>query len=223
MKCCFSDCGVYLHIASLEGQHKPPQVQKKDKTQTEQDFQMKLTLRVATYRLCNKQPCRTPPSLVHSAGVELGAVTRKSLSVLKLPYTLTWRPEIVYLTCRSVTLQVYKIPLFGEGEGRLPCAMRPKDIIVLPDTATDRDVYYFPPADRTRSSMGCIIIASDSSQHYSPTIGCFVHEEKDLGGWISSSECDQTEKKSAGQLTRPMEKFDPQEDCDCEYRSKLLF
>lgn len=222
MKCCFSECGVYLHIAFLEGQHKPPQARKrKKKQQTERDL-MKLALRVATYRLCKNQPCRAPPSLVYSTGVELGAV--RSLSVSKLPYTLTWRPEVVYLTCRSVTLQVYKIPLFGKGEGGLPCAMKPKEIIVLPDTATERDVYYFPPAETTRNCTGRIIIGSDPSQHYSPPIGCFVHEGKDLGGWISPSECvDRTEKQGACQLTRPTEKFDPEEDCDCEYPLSCVF
>ena len=176
---------------------------------------MTLALLVSTYRLCNKQVSRCPPSLVHKARVELGPVA--SLSVSTLPFKLTWRPKVLYLTCRHVTLQVYQIHLFNPDTTKkeMPSVTKPREIIILPNTAVERDVYYFPPADETE--MGRIIVGGDPSVTNSPPIGCFVHEQGDLGGWINSSGCqDIPDKRGVGQFTRPLEKFDPEEDCDCE-------
>ena len=210
MKCRFSPCGRFLHVVTLEGQHKP--ISKREQAQHKSDPKLALALLVSTYRLCNKQVSRSPPSLLHNARVELGPMA-SLLSVSELPVTLTWTPKVLYLTSRHVTLQVHQVHLFNSNKTTKGlCVTRPREVIVLPDTAVERDVYYFPPADGSANAQ--IIIGSESSVTNSPPIGCFVHHEKDLGGW---SECqDIPKKRGFGQFTRPLEKFNPEEDCDCE-------
>jgi len=74
-------------------------ISKRKQDQYEEDSKMTLALLVSTYRLCNKQVSRCPPSLVHKARVELGPVA--SLSVSTLPFKLTWRAESAF-TWRAV-------------------------------------------------------------------------------------------------------------------------
>lgn len=89
MKCHFSACGRFLHIATLEGVRKP--VPKHRRNQDRVDHMMKLALLVSTHRLCNKQACRSPPSLVYHTRVKLEPVSFSPMS--KLPFTLTWTPR----------------------------------------------------------------------------------------------------------------------------------
>jgi len=211
MKCQFSACGRFLHFASLEGQHNL--IPKRKRAKNDPGSQMKLALLVSTYRLCNRQASRSPPSLIHVTKVELGPVA--SLSVSNLPFTLTWRPKVLYFTRREVTLQVFQIHLFNPDKESIPSVTVPREMIILPDTAVGRDVYYFPPADG--SAMARIILGSDPSRTNSPPIGCFVHEQRDIGAWVKSGDHTDIREKCVGQFSRPMEKFDPEEDCDCEH------
>ncbi|KAI5116473.1 hypothetical protein M0805_001636 [Coniferiporia weirii] len=228
MKCHFSVCGGYLHIASLEGRREP--IAKREKRKDEAQPVIKLALLVSTYRLCSKKPSRAPPSLIHRERIELRAVT--SLTVSKLPFTLTWMPRELYFTCSDIVLKVYRISLF-DSEGTVPgdknSVLRPREIICLPNSAQEREVYFFPPADGDKTAR--IIIGSEVSAggdtefeetggvrlNLSPPIGCILHEKNDLGGWISSSDhSDSPKKEGVGRLDRPLEKFNPEEDCDLE-------
>jgi hypothetical protein len=93
--------------------------------------------------------------------------------------------------------------------------LKPRDTILLPDTALERDVYYFPPANT--SAVAKIILGSYYFMPPSPPVGCFVHDQKDIGGWIKSIDhVEILENRGVAQLGRPLEKFDPEEDCDCE-------
>lgn len=225
MKCHFSDCGRYLHVTALEGQHKPDTKGRKKK---KSDPSMNLALLVLTYRLCKKQTARSPPLLVHRTRVELGSVS--SLSVSKLPYTLSWTPKHVYLTCRGSALQVYRIRLFNSTTGQASAVTSPREPIFLPCSAEQRDVYYFPPTDG--GVIGRIIVGSESpsnnlnslhlvavdeNSNLSPPVGCFMNEEEDLGGWIASTGLSKMPgNRGVGRLDRPLEQFNPEDDCDRE-------
>lgn len=144
---------------------------------------------------------------------------------MKLPCTLTWMPQELYFTCSHITLQVYRIRLFKPD---IPApdigdpVTRPRETIILPDTASDRDVYYFPPADH--NNKACVIVGSGSlpmgfipGSSETPPIGCFLDEQKDLGGWIRSQDHEDIPANSGtGRLVRPLEAFDAEDDCDCK-------
>ncbi|EMD40006.1 hypothetical protein CERSUDRAFT_92497 [Gelatoporia subvermispora B] len=176
MQCQFSPCGKYLHIASLEGRRRPMSAAMRSTVQrvvkllkdmtfaTEQrdsrfnipkqgtGFSLGLAVLLSTYRLSAQKTTRCLPTLIHRVRIPLGS--EHSLDVSKLPMTLTWTPNKLYLSRSSSTLSVYRIQLFGlnaeEGESSeypggndilVPC-----NPIILPGTARQRKVYYLPPA-----------------------------------------------------------------------------
>ena len=106
MKCHFSLCGQYLHIVSLEGQRRPV-----SQCNTTQPPIIKLARLLLTYHLSSRKLTRSPPVLIHCAKVNLGS--QATLSVSKLPYTLTWVQNELYFTCSGNTLNVYCIHLFS--------------------------------------------------------------------------------------------------------------
>lgn len=159
MKCHFSPCGEYLHIASLEGQLKPVK-KKKEASEDEDPPKIRLSLLLSTYKLCAKQPSRSPPILLHRAKTALGLEAR--ISVSKLPYNLTWTPDHLYVACSASFLQVYRIPLFPQKPSPLPSAPSRVSIpvlpIYLPETAEKRQVHYFP------GKTGIIFVGSEERQ-----------------------------------------------------------
>lgn len=99
----FSDCGEYLHLASLEarqaeplpGQALPP---------------LKTFLQVSTHRLSSRQTASSPPRPVYRTVIPLGE--SHSLPVSVMPYTVTWRKEHVCLSTSGSQIDVIRIPLF---------------------------------------------------------------------------------------------------------------
>lgn len=141
MKVHFSPCGRYLHIASLEGQRKP--THKKNKLHPP----LKLYLMVLTYRLSERKTTRSPPSLIYRTRMSLGQT--ESLSVSRLPFTLTWTAEELYFTVSDVTLRVSRIRLFKDtsltGETRdTRDVLVPQKTTFLPNTARRRQVHFYP-------------------------------------------------------------------------------
>ncbi|KAJ6543109.1 hypothetical protein B0H19DRAFT_957631, partial [Mycena capillaripes] len=244
MKCQFSPCGRYMHVASLEGQQTPVSVRKKA-SQDSPKPPLKLALLVSTYRLSARKTCRSPPSLIYRVRLDLGSVT--TISVSKLPCTLTWTATELYFTRSGKTLSVFRIPLFGSDRNESPEMERhvlvPRKPIFLPHTAENRDVYYFPPDGD--STICRVIIGSetrgrkvnetevadqffaahgDSSGKYvfglqsrlAPPVGCYLDEQTDLGGWRKSDKRSELPGDlGIGQLDQRLEKFDPEDDCDC--------
>ncbi|KAK0464302.1 uncharacterized protein EV420DRAFT_1637875 [Desarmillaria tabescens] len=155
MKCRFSLCGQYLHVACLEGQLRPQQRKKGDQP-------VRLALMVSTYYLCGKKSSRSPPTLIHRARVALGAQPYTSVS--NPPYTLTWTPKELYFTCSDTQLKVYRICLFnpnkGNPDGSVPSVLVPKEVFFLPETAQKRKVYFFPPDDDRYPSR--VIVGSET-------------------------------------------------------------
>ncbi|KAJ7492122.1 hypothetical protein FB451DRAFT_1217062 [Mycena latifolia] len=212
MKCHFSLCGLYLHFASLEGQRKPiPRSKKKNDSDPPP---VKLALLLSTYRLSTRKTTRSPPSLVHRVRLYLGS--ESTLSVSKLPYTLTWTPTDLYFTRSDKALKVFRISLFNTKKVspvQEHPVLVPRKPIFLPESAQKRRVYYFPPVDK--SSAATVIIGSETRGHtteltgvddqlpgrskdaliysikhvfglLSPPVGCYLREETDLGGWSKS-------------------------------------
>ena len=186
MKCQFSLCGQYLHIASLEGHrgHVPRHNAKQPPT-------MKLALLLSTYRLSSRKLTRSPPALIHRTKVNLGS--QATLSVSKLPYTLTWTQDELFFTCSADELKAYRIRLFSpnisHGPEEIPEVLVPKKTVPLPVTMRPRVVYYCPPVDE--KAEGRIIIgapASGLNGARSSPIGGFVREQDDLGGWGESGD-----------------------------------
>lgn len=239
MKCQFSACGRFLHIVALEGQ----QPTKK------RSAEINIAVLVSTYRLSRRKTTRSPPTLIHRIRVKIG--TTKSLSVTKLPFTVTWTSNEVYITCSDVILRVFRVPLFKPEKGAQEVddmVLMPRKPIFLPESAQNRQVHYFPsksgpdssgPGESTAriiigsetrkqieeeqgaehgvefSTTGCTFVGQQGE--FSSPIGCYVNEEVDLGGWGKSYDMtDIPVQLGIGSLDRRLEKFNPDDDCDCK-------
>jgi len=122
----------------------------------------------------------------------------------------------------------------------------PKKTMFLPGTALLREVYYFPPTEGSTEGRIIVgseakaqsIIVDDKffgrlqgdlypctsnnvaglKGYLSPPIGCYLGEKEDLGGWGKSEDVSNIPKDlGIGRLDRRRERFDPDDDCDCEY------
>ena len=235
MKCHFSPCGRYLHIAALEGRliFKP---QKSGYTPPS----INLALLVTTHSLCTKKTNKSPPTLIHRVRIDIGEETGVLAS--KLTYTLTWSRTKLYFTTSHYKLLVYQIQLFsseGETSNASP-VLCPQNPMFLPENAENRDVYFFPSTDTSTKARIIIgnmcpsrrripfgqdfepdllkMVDGCFQRDCSPPIGCFVCEEADLGGWTSwDGHTKIRENYGIGQLNHLLEKFNPDDDCDCEF------
>ena len=209
---------------------------------------LNIALLVSTYRLCRHKTTKTPPTLIHRAKVHIGF--RKTLSVSDLPYTLTWTADGLYFTCSAETLRVYRIRLFNNinildktwGEYSV---LMPRETMFLPRTASQREVYYFPPPKG--STVARIIVGSEArgqdkdakekrgeqedtspsnvpngvvglEGNLSPPVGCYLDEAEDLGGWWDAKDrLNIPQALGIGRLDRRREKFDYDDDCDREF------
>ncbi|KAG0704006.1 hypothetical protein DFH29DRAFT_1068311 [Suillus ampliporus] len=238
MKCQFSACGRFLHIAALEGQQP---IKKKDLAEQRA---INIAVLVSTYRLSRRKTSRSPPTLIHRIRVKLGS--KESLSVTKLPYTVTWTPKDIYITCSDMVLRVYRIPLFKpakEAQQEEDVVLMPRKPVFLPESSSNRQVHYFPSKsnpDGRGESTARIIIGSETRKQeeqvlehgvefsaigrtfvtgergeISPPIGCYINEEVDLGGWGRSYDITEIPVQlGIGCLDRRLERFNPDDDCD---------
>ncbi|KAG1822542.1 uncharacterized protein BJ212DRAFT_1476967 [Suillus subaureus] len=162
MKIHFSECGEFLHIATLEAQGKAPKL-KKD---SEPLPPINLAVLVCTYHLSRRKTSRSPPQQIHRMKLALGQTTR--LHVSKMPFTLTWTSKDLYFSCSEKSLRVYRIPLFSTTEEKaeedLQPVWTPRKPFFLPHSAINRAVYYFPPAENKSGKQQLparILIGSD--------------------------------------------------------------
>lgn len=166
----FSTCGRYLHIASIEarivekdrhrsnrhGQNtgsnslasKPGQSATVWATDPElRSQELVLTAFITTHRLSSSKTTRSPPRLIHKAIVGLGRYA--ALSLDNLPITFNWAPKQGYLSLSGHRLNVIRIPLFRSRrstDGLVdPVACAPRLPVMLPLSATGRQVHYLPP------------------------------------------------------------------------------
>ncbi|KAG1898125.1 uncharacterized protein F5891DRAFT_1148495 [Suillus fuscotomentosus] len=215
MKIHFSECGEFLHIATLEAQGKASELKDSEPLPP-----IKLALLVCTYRLSRRKTARSPQQ-IHCMKLALGQTTR--LHVSKMSSTLTWTSKDLYFSCSRKLLQVYRIPLFGtteeKGKEDQQPVWMPRKPFFLPHSASNRAVYYFPPAENksgkeqlpARILIGSDFTALDDIEpneaeedydvllvkrvidhsvgrrgEFNPPIGCYVDEDTNLGGWVDS-------------------------------------
>jgi hypothetical protein len=150
-------------MALLEGQQKTDSGRKQKKEATK--LPLKLAVLALTYRLSGRKTTKSPPRLINLSRINLG--TFNSLSVSRLPFTLTWTPDELYITCSDVTLRVFRIRLFrASAEKNIltlshdPDVLVPQKVIFLPNTAMRREVYYFPPGAGNADSR--VVIGSET-------------------------------------------------------------
>lgn len=167
----FSACGKYLHIASIEARIVEKHKHKSDRygegpgsksllaSKSAQSATMWATdpnLRsqelvlsafVTTHRLSGSKTTHSPPRLIHRAIVGLGRFA--ALSLDNLPITFNWAPKYVYLSLSGHRLNVIRIRLFRSRPSARgpadPVACAPRLAVMLPLSATGRQVHYLPP------------------------------------------------------------------------------
>lgn len=223
---------------------------KKDASEPEERSQsgigkeIELSAFVTTYRLSQHKTTRSSPVLIHRAKATISRFAEFSTD--KLPVTFTWTEDNVYLTmnvhCR---LRVFRIALLrragDQNRPSAPLVSVPREATMLPLSAMNRQVQYFPAAGSARrqglgaglvlmgsqdgktgvrlqsSDAGCCDPDPSLAMHPSAPMGFWVHEERDFGGWVP---CDAEEKVENGfrdgRLTRKMERFNADDDCDVE-------
>lgn len=207
----FSPCGCYLHVASLEG-----------RKINEASDSRSLALVVRTYRLCRNQPTRTPPSLLHSdSGIRVQLDTVPELPV-PLPFKLWWTPNYLFVTWSHIALRVFRVRLFPprHQDASFREVLRPTETVLLPSSAQRREVYFIPPEDgqRARVIVGSVIKRDANHAVFEgalPPVGCSLDEREDLRGWTDSEyPVEIPRRRGGGKLQEPLERFDPEEDCD---------
>ena len=182
--------------------------------------------------------------MIHRTRVDLGWTT--ALSASKLPFTVTWTLDEVYVTCSDAALRVYRFNLFNTSqipEEHDHCVSIPCKPFLLPSTAVRRQVHYFSSTTRDKARIiigseprmkdGIQYITTDMHGYHahhgsvfglegapvpvSRPVGCFVDENTDLGGWGPTPDCTvMPDDLGIGQLDRRLEKFDYDDDCDRE-------
>lgn len=105
VKCHFSACGKYLHLALVRSFFIN---ELKDDVYL---LRTQFSAEVLTYRLCTKKPTRSPPTLLHRVYAELGSLD--STVSGPPPCTFTWAPRELYVTASGGALTVHRIALFG--------------------------------------------------------------------------------------------------------------
>ena len=187
MKCRFSPCGQYLHVACLDGERTDDEAKEPGLNDP-----MKLTLAVYTHRLCDLKPSRCRPNLMHAVWIELGTLDYVNFD--KPPCTLTWTDTHLYASLSDTALRVHRIPLFHEpskNDDPVPQAYKPKELIALPECARSRQVFFFPAAkDETTAT---IVVAGPLTRKGESVVSDVdatvplafkVDEAEDFGGWV---------------------------------------
>ena len=242
MKCHFSPCSKYLHIATLEAkQLKQSRSERKDGAKR----RLALSAFISTHRLSTHKTTRSPPTLVHRVKVILGSTT--SLCRSRMPIEVTWAEKEIYLSSSSELnlLTLLRVDLFPPPKESTTADYNavsvPKLPILLPESARCRSVHYYPPQANTTHAL--ILIGSwaskpdsdndkstreDGPEEYDtiqglpetvfPPIGFYVDVEKDLGGWGASNAEEEIDKDAdKGKLKQKMEIFAAEDDCDIEH------
>lgn len=194
---------------------------------------------VSTHRLSAQKTSRSPPTLIHRAKVSLGS--SNALCPSRMPVAVTWAPKEVYLSSSSESNQlvVFRVDLFtppkSDGEDTSAVSV-PRQIILLPESARSRSVYFFPRKDEDTHAL--VLIGSWTSRSkdsaksaegtaedewdcvrglpeaVAPPIGFYVHKETDLGGWGPSNAVAEISRETdKGQLKPKMERFVGEDDC----------
>ncbi len=163
MKTHFSPCGEYLHIASVEARlGRTRSAAAKDSCGDCEDKQrIVLSLFLTTHRLSSRKTSTSPPRLIHRVKLTLGHFTGMSLA--KLPFTFTWTPDHLHFTISGTRLNVFRIGLFRPSMSSAAVVTVPRLSVMLPLSASARQVHYLPPAREGGGSVtarGVVLLGS---------------------------------------------------------------
>lgn len=244
MKCHFSPCSKYLHIASLEARQMK---QSRSDLKASNKPRLALAAFISTHRLSSRKTARSPPTLIHRVKIILESTS--SLCPTRMPVEVTWTPKEVHLSSSSDTnqLTLFRVDLFPPAKDivnhEYSAVSVPKLPILLPASARSRSVHYYPPQPNSKDALilvgswACKPDAEDDKdkttpedgrgdfdtvrglpETVSPPIGFYVDVDKDLGGWGASNAEEEIDKdKDKGQLKQKMEIFAAEDDCDIEH------
>jgi hypothetical protein len=247
MKTRFSPCGKFLHIASLEGRvvaqgrYNDRNISPAGKRSTINPDEIVLSVFISTHRLSEHKTTRSPPKAIYTCKVGIGRFA--GLSLAKLPVTFTWTPNYLYFSLSGSRLNVFRVTLFKPGPD-VPLLVTPQLPVMLPLSATGRQVQYLPPQDG--QGRGLVLMGSYGGQtmvqlrsdyvfahvrgigdlpgkdvipYPCPPVGFYVDEERDLGGWgppTKDTVVQSDERLHDARLLRRMEYFNFQDDIDLE-------
>lgn len=183
-----------------------------------------MAFHVTTMRLSPKDPIKGRPTIISRQCHSLGVWTQPFISVL--PYSWTWTPTAAFFTMTGFTLRIYRIPLStpqkrsaGQQASKpSSCSpaliTTPSETIVLPRSARERNVQFFPPVDSSNPTS-TVIIGPRYGSRPSPPTGVYLSEEN-LGPWINvhDKEGEERMKPPRRRFTGAFEDFDEDDDCD---------
>ncbi|KAK2029177.1 hypothetical protein LX32DRAFT_589059 [Colletotrichum zoysiae] len=146
VQCHFSECGMYLHMASFEGIKM---------RYTDGEVRLGFTLLVTTHRLSQRKTARSPPHLIYRTSVNLqGDLSEEErLDVMNLPFSLSWNKDHLFVTEKSMKLLVHRLPLFRGVEKRDITQFAPRGVlhnlgdVFLPTSSFARKIHFFSSGD----------------------------------------------------------------------------
>lgn len=250
-----SPCGRYLHIISFEtpipkhgNTNKPQNASQKH----EGGFQTSVHL--ITYRLSDHDIQEILPPPILSVRFSLGPLTQ--FSFIKLPFTVTWQSEEAHIAVSDSELKVYRVSLLPHARndlGKMPLLRRRTvtldtpdasvdetdqsdksyvsvllEPLLLPSSAKDRSVQFFPPLSPDRPNVTLIIgsrSSSSTSAHSTstPPVAIFLPATP-FNDWTPLAAARKAEISSLTKLVQPLggkfEDLGPGEELDLiRYRS----
>ncbi len=148
-----------MHVVPFEAQQQQPLTQSEKKSIDKAP--LFLSAFISTHRLSRRKTSRSPPVLIHRAKISIGGT--KTLCPTRMPMEVTWAPKEVYFSNSSEAnhLIIFRVELFAsniaDGENSSTVSV-PRKIILLPESARSRSVYYFPP--KAGDTRALILIGS---------------------------------------------------------------
>ncbi|KDN63409.1 hypothetical protein CSUB01_11577 [Colletotrichum sublineola] len=171
MKVRFSPCGGYIHIASIEGRllDKTLSTSTSSGENGAKKPEIVLSLFLTTHRLSSRKRTHSPPRLIHKVKLTLGQFTGFSLA--KLPFTFVWSSDHLFFTVSGTRLNVFRIFLLKPPSSiSHSIATTPKLPVMLPLSASGRQVFYLPPqageGSEASGGRGIVLIGSYAALYH---------------------------------------------------------
>jgi hypothetical protein len=119
-------------------------------------------MQVSTHRLSVRKTARCAPHLIFRKQVDLGAAN--SIPISRLPYTLTWTNEWLYITHNDPNqefkmLKIFRVPLHSSPESRNEVEVLENEIY-LPTSSSSRMIHYFPSSITCNPEGGTVVLSS---------------------------------------------------------------
>ncbi|KAF4461134.1 Ankyrin repeat [Fusarium albosuccineum] len=221
----FSNDGLFLYVAIIDAVAEKPAAHTSETPGiiVGPKSQLCLNLHVLVLQLSSSKPTRNQPKLVAMTSCRLGCSCARAFTPT-LPFAFTWGDNMLHLTLSDSCLHVYRItiPKVGEVKDKTKdsdtarkenlkfTVLVPKEKILLPRSARNRSVQFFPAKEPDANNL--VIIGPRYGNHPRPPCGVYLSEQQ-LGGWVIQSDEDTSrtpQKRLAGLLEEPWD-----DDTDC--------